>query len=112
MLRAPAPNAAICSIRRDHDVLEEVDHLVLVGEVVWNDTAVASENRPARRDERVRKPRSAGCRLRLDGHGDGESQRGRAIHGTDHLGRRPVGTEFAEALMAKAGDQQAPAKGR
>ena len=101
---------------RDHDVLEEVDHLVLVGEVA------VERHRRGEREQHQRGRDEASpeagdqqdAAAELDGHGDGESQRREGqSHGTDHLSRQPVGTEFAEAAHGEGkADQQAAGEGK
>ena len=84
--------------------------------LLWNDTAVASENSTSA--AATRRVSEAGdqqdAASELDGHGDGESQRREGqSHGTDHLSREPIGTEFAEAAHGEGkADQHAAGEGK
>ena len=87
----------------DHDVLKEMDHLILVGEVaVKRHCSRQAEKRQRDRDEaglEAGDQQQFTAKLDDNGHREGERRRGQADC-ADHLGRWTVSAELLRPLIA------------
>ena len=100
----------------DHEVLEEMDHHVLVGEIAMEEHGRDQAPERKRGGDRADSPadQQQQTQADLDGEGDGPAQgREREAGCPDHAGGGSVGKDFGKAAHNKnAADQDAPNGGQ